>query len=61
MTINFFIRSAEFELDDLTPCSIGQLFSLWENKSIFNSLHYNTNAFDQFGVELGKKNTKKFL
>ena len=49
------------ELDDLTPNSIGQLFALWENKSIFNSLHYSTNAFDQFGVELGKKNTKKFL
>ena len=49
------------ELDDLTPYSIGQLFALWENKSIFNSLHYSTNAFDQFGVELGKKNTKKFL
>ena len=49
------------ELDDLTPYSIGQLFALWENKSIFNSLHYRTNAFDQFGVELGKKNTKKFL
>jgi glucose-6-phosphate isomerase len=49
------------ELDDLTPYSIGQLFALWENKSIFNSLQYSTNAFDQFGVELGKKNTKKFL
>jgi len=48
-------------LDDLTPNSIGQLFALWENKSIFNSLYYSTNAFDQFGVELGKKNTKKFL
>ena len=49
------------ELDDLTPYSIGQLLALWENKTIFNSLRYRTNAFDQFGVELGKKNTKKFL
>ena len=48
-------------LKDLSPYSIGQLLSLWENKTIFNSIFWNINAFDQWGVELGKINTKKQL
>jgi len=51
----------KIELSDLSPYSIGQLLSLWENKTIFNSIFWNTNAFDQWGVELGKINTKKQL
>ena len=51
----------KIELKDLSPYSIGQLLSLWENKTIFNSIFWNTNAFDQWGVELGKINTKKHL
>ena len=51
----------KIELNDLSPYSIGQLLSLWENKTIFNSIFWNTNAFDQWGVELGKINTKKQL
>ena len=51
----------KIELKDLSPYSIGQLLSLWENKTIFNSIFWNTNAFDQWGVELGKINTKKQL
>jgi glucose-6-phosphate isomerase len=34
--------------------------AIWENKTILNSLIWNINAFDQWGVELGKLNTKKF-
>ena len=49
----------KIELSDLFPNSIGQLLSLWENKTILNSIFWNTNAFDQWGVELGKINTKK--
>ncbi len=49
------------QLSDLSPYSIGQLLSLWENKTIFNSIFWNINAFDQWGVELGKINTKKQL
>ena len=51
----------KIELRDLSPYSIGQLLSLWENKTIFNSIFWKTNAFDQWGVELGKINTKKQL
>ena len=53
--------ATKIELNDLSPYSIGQLLSLWENKTIFNSIFWNTNAFDQWGVELGKINTKKQL
>ena len=53
--------ATKIELVDLSPYSIGQLLSLWENKTIFNSIFWNTNAFDQWGVELGKINTKKQL
>ena len=53
--------ATKIELIDLSPYSIGQLLSLWENKTIFNSIFWNTNAFDQWGVELGKINTKKQL
>ena len=51
----------KIELSDLSPYSIGQLLSLWENKTIFNSIFWNINAFDQWGVELGKINTKNQL
>ncbi len=53
--------ATKIELKDISPYSIGQLLSLWENKTIFNSIFWNTNAFDQWGVELGKINTKKQL
>ena len=53
--------ATKIELKDLSPYSIGQLLSLWENKTIINSIFWNTNAFDQWGVELGKINTKKQL
>ena len=53
--------ATKIELSDLSPYSIGQLLSLWENKTILNSILWNTNAFDQWGVELGKINTEKQL
>tara|TARA_B100001093_G_scaffold146479_1_gene139205 strand:+ start:2363 stop:3679 length:1317 start_codon:yes stop_codon:yes gene_type:complete len=53
--------ATKIELNDLSPYSIGQLLSLWENKTIINSIFWNINAFDQWGVELGKINTKKQL
>ena len=53
--------ATKIELSELSPYSIGQLLSLWENKTILNSIFWNTNAFDQWGVELGKINTKNQL
>ena len=46
-------------LEDLSAESLGQLIAIWENKTIFMSMFWNINPFDQWGVELGKTNTKK--
>ena len=35
--------------------------AMWENKVIFNSFFWDINPFDQWGVELGKTNTKSEL
>jgi glucose-6-phosphate isomerase len=47
---------AVIALDSLTPCSLGALLALYEHKVYIQSLLWGINAFDQFGVELGKKN-----
>jgi glucose-6-phosphate isomerase len=41
-------------LDALTPSALGQLLSLYENKVYLQSILWDINAFDQWGVELGK-------
>ena len=41
-------------LDRLTPFALGQLLALFEHKVFVESVIWNINAFDQFGVELGK-------
>ena len=52
-------RYSSIVLEDLSPESIGELIAIWENKTIFMSMFWNINPFDQWGVELGKINTKK--
>jgi glucose-6-phosphate isomerase len=47
---------AVIALDSLTPRSLGALLALYEHKVYIQSLLWGINAFDQFGVELGKKN-----
>jgi glucose-6-phosphate isomerase len=42
-------------LDALTPHRLGALLALYEHKVFVQSLIWGINAFDQFGVELGKK------
>jgi len=49
------------ELNSLTPETLGELMAMWENKVIFNSFFWDINPFDQWGVELGKTNTKSEL
>ena len=46
-------------LKNISPESMGELIAIWENKTIFMSMFWNINPFDQWGVELGKLNTKK--
>jgi glucose-6-phosphate isomerase len=41
-------------MDRLTPFSLGQLLALYEHKVFVESVIWDINAFDQFGVELGK-------
>ena len=41
-------------LDKLTPYALGQLLALYEHKVFVESVIWDINPFDQFGVELGK-------
>jgi len=41
-------------MDRLTPSALGQLLALYEHKVFVESVIWDINPFDQFGVELGK-------
>ena len=41
-------------IDELTPFNLGCLIALYEHKVFAQSILWNINAFDQWGVELGK-------
>ncbi len=41
-------------LDDLSPANLGKLLALYEHKVFVESVIWGVNAFDQWGVELGK-------
>ena len=41
-------------LDKLSPFSLGQLLAMYEHKVFVESVIWDINPFDQFGVELGK-------
>lgn len=47
--------SSVYFLDALTPQSLGVLIALYEHKVFVQSRLWGINAFDQWGVELGKK------
>jgi len=47
--------STTLMLDELTPYSFGQLIALYEHKVFVQSVIWNINPFDQWGVELGKQ------
>ena len=48
-------------LDALTPDSLGALIALYEHSVYLQSVLWGINAFDQFGVELGKQVANKLL
>ncbi|GHT95513.1 glucose-6-phosphate isomerase [Betaproteobacteria bacterium] len=48
-------------LERLTPHTLGQLLALFEHKVFCQSVLWNVNAFDQWGVELGKQMAKRLL
>jgi glucose-6-phosphate isomerase len=41
--------------DKLTPTTLGALLALYEHRVFASSIIWNINAFDQWGVELGKR------
>ena len=46
--------SSTLLLDALTPATLGALLALYEHKVFVQSVIWDVNAFDQWGVELGK-------
>ena len=48
-------------LDELTPFNLGKLVALYENKTFSQSVIWNINPFDQWGVELGKRMTMEIF
>ena len=48
-------------LDALTPRSLGALIALYEHSVYLQSAAWGINAFDQFGVELGKQLANRLL
>lgn len=47
--------------EKLTPYILGQLIALYEHKIFAQSVIWDINAFDQWGVELGKQLSKKII
>ncbi len=48
-------------LDELSPRALGGLIALYEHKVFAQSVLWNVNAFDQWGVELGKQLAGRIL
>ncbi|GAB1407176.1 glucose-6-phosphate isomerase [Thermomonas brevis] len=48
-------------LDALTPRALGMLVALYEHSVYLQSVLWGINAFDQFGVELGKQLSNRLL
>ncbi|TZF90567.1 glucose-6-phosphate isomerase [Cognatilysobacter lacus] len=53
--------STMFLLDALTPHALGALIALYEHSVFLQSVVWDINAFDQFGVELGKQIANRLL
>ena len=66
-TMPFFKRyrgnqpSTTILLEELTPFSFGQLIALYEHKVFVQSVIWDINPFDQWGVELGKQMATELL
>ena len=53
--------STSILLDELTPRALGALIALYEHKVFVESVIWGINAFDQWGVELGKQLADRIL
>ena len=48
-------------IKELTPFSLGQLIAMYEHKVFVQSVLWNINPFDQWGVEKGKEIANQLL
>jgi glucose-6-phosphate isomerase len=48
-------------LEVLTPAALGKLVALYEHSTFVQSVIWNIDAFDQWGVELGKVLAQKII
>lgn len=53
--------SSTILLDELSPRSLGALIALYEHKVFVQSVIWDINAFDQWGVELGKSLAQQLI
>jgi glucose-6-phosphate isomerase len=53
--------SSILTLEKLTARNLGRLIALYEHKVFVQSVIWNINSFDQWGVELGKEMARKLL
>ena len=53
--------STVIHVPQLSPCMLGMLLAMYEHKVFAQSVIWNINAFDQFGVELGKEMANALL
>lgn len=53
--------SSTLLIDELTPYNLGSLIAYFEHKVFVQSVIWNINAFDQWGVQLGKKLSEKVV
>jgi glucose-6-phosphate isomerase len=52
--------SSTILMPQLTPKTLGALLALYEHKAFIQSAIWDINAFDQWGVELGKQQAEQF-
>jgi len=50
-----------FALNNLSPKTLGSLIAFWEYRVFVTAAMLNINAFDQFGVNAGKKVVQKII
>ena len=48
-------------IEELNPFTLGTIIALYEHKTFAQSILWNINAFDQWGVELGKQMSSPIL
>jgi glucose-6-phosphate isomerase len=53
--------SSTILLQELTPYSLGMLIAMYEHKVFVQSVLWNINPFDQWGVEKGKEIANQLL